>query len=233
MTQFPNTTQDAILLNESDKENYKQYMQQPQNAFIYQIKGRPAFAYGDIYLQKDQRVIADTKSLLWMDGGVSIETGCRGGCVGAAMRTCSGESCCLNTYVGSDANQKLSVGFQLPGDLMAFGVSPDNGWVFTYDAFIAGTDNLLVSSRFSSCCACLCGDESMFLSTVQVKKSEMGVVLAGGYGMIERHDVPEGQTLLVSKGLFFAARQDAEFDVGLVGQECGGLKIIFAALMVE
>ncbi len=45
----------------------------------------------------------------------------------------------------------------------------------------------------------------------------IGVVLAGGYGMIERHDVPEGQTMLISRGLFFAAREDANFQVGLVG----------------
>jgi uncharacterized protein (AIM24 family) len=51
----------------------------------------------------------------------------------------------------------------------------------------------------------------------------MGVVLAGSYGMIERHDIPEGQTLLVSRGLFFAAKEDVDFEVGLIGQECFGL----------
>jgi len=41
--------------------------------------------------------------------------------------------------------------------------------------------------------------------------------------MIERHDIPEGQTLIVSKGLFFAAQENVSFEVGLIGQECCGL----------
>jgi uncharacterized protein (AIM24 family) len=214
------------LLDESNKQGFSSQIGQQKGAFVYQIKGRPAFAFGDIWLQNGQRVIADTKSLLWMDGSVQVETGIPGSICSALMRSCSGEACCLNTYSNVTSNNvpsKVTVGFELPGDIMAFGVTNNNGWVFTYDAFIAGTDNLQISSRFSSCCACLCGDESVFVTTVSVKDGEMGVVLAGSYGMIERHDVPDGQTLLVSKGLFFAARQDAQFDVGLIGQECGGL----------
>jgi len=224
MAQLPQQSYDTLtLLDEKGKQGFEQQLKQQQSAFVYQIKGRPAFAFGDIWLQSGQRVIADTKALLWMDGQLQVETGIRGGPISGLMRSCSGESCCLNTYVGTSNNQKVTVGFELPGDIMAFGVTNKNGWVFTYDAFVAGTDNLKISSRFSSCCACLCGDESVFLTTATVPEGEMGVVLAGSYGMIERHDIPEGQTLLVSKGLFFAAREDVNFDVGLIGQECGGL----------
>lgn len=222
MAQLPPQDYDTLtLLNESGKQDFQKQLQ--QQAFVYQIKGRPAFAFGDIWLQNGQRVIADTKALLWMDSGLDVKTSIKGGICSGIMRSCSGESCCLNTYVGTSANQKVTVGFELPGDIMAFGVTNEHGWVFTYDAFIAGTDNLIISSRFSSCCACTCGDESVFLTTARVKKEELGVILAGSYGMIERHDIPEGQTLLVSKGLFFAARDDASLDVGLIGQECCGL----------
>jgi uncharacterized protein (TIGR00266 family) len=232
----PKQSYDTLaLIDEKTKGEFQSgYGQQQQqssstsSAFIYQIKGRPAFAFGDIYLSNGQRVIADTKSLLWMDGNIQVETSLAGGSIcSSILRSMSGESCCLNTYIGnsSDNNKKdkVSVGFELPGDIMAFGVTNNNGWVFTYDAFIAGTNNLQISSRFSSCCACMFADQSVFLTTCKVKEGEMGVVLAGSYGMIERHDVPDQQTLLVSKGLFFAAREDTQFEVGLIGQECGGL----------
>lgn len=206
-----------------EKQNFSDYVAK-ENAFIYSIKGRPAFAFGDIYLKPNQKVIADSRALLWMDGEIDVGTNMRGGCCAGFMRNCSGEPCCLNDYdnKGND-NAKVSVGFQLPGDIMAFGVTPDNGWVFTYDAFIAGSNNLVVSSRFSGCCACIFADESVFLTTAKVKQGEFAIVLAGSYGMIERHEVPDGETLLVSRGLFFAARSDVSFDVGLIGQECCGL----------
>jgi len=219
MAQPPKQAYDTLtLLDESKKQQFQ------QNAFVYQIKGRPAFSFGDIWLQPGQKVIADTKALLWMDGQVDVSTGINGNICDSIMRNCSGESCCLNTYTGTQANQKVSFGFELPGDMLAFGVNDSSKWVFTYDAFIAGTDNLNISCRFSGCLACLCADISMFLTTVSIKnQNDMGIVLAGSYGMIERHDIPEGQTLLVSRGLFFAAKEDVNFEIGLIGQECLGL----------
>jgi len=218
MAQPPQQSYDTLtLLDESGKQNFQ------QNAFVYQIKGRPAFAFADVWLQSGHRLLADPKSLLWMDGKLEVETSIPGDCCSAIMRNCSGEPCCFNTYVGNEANQKVTVGFELPGDMLAFGVADNSKWVFTFDAFIAGTDNLNISARFSSCLACLCADTSVFVTTVGVPSGQMGVVLAGSYGMIERHDIPEGQTLIVSKGLFFAAREDVNFEVGLIGQECGGL----------
>lgn len=229
-TQLPTVSYDNIALVDSDQRNdYSQGMQ--QQAFVYQIKGRPAFAYGDVWLQKDQRVIADSTAMLWVDGDIEIQTNMPGGICAAWMRTCSGEPCCFNTYVGTGTNQKVTFGFELPGDLMAFGVSPGNGWCLTFDAFVAGTDNLIISSRFSGCCACYCGDEAPFITKATVKTGDMGILLAGGYGMVERHDVPQGQTLLVSRGLFFAAREDSSFDMGLVGGLmnlcCTGSGIVF------
>jgi len=169
MAQPPKQSYDTLtLLDESGKQNFQ------QNAFVYQIKGRPAFAFADVWLQKDHRLIADTKSLLWMDGQLNVETGIHSDCCGAIMRDCSGESCCLNTYIGTNSNQKVTVGFELPGDMLAFGVTDNSKWVFTYDAFIAGTDNLLISARFSSCLACLCADTSVFLTTVKVPDGQMG-----------------------------------------------------------
>jgi uncharacterized protein (TIGR00266 family) len=216
----------AALINPDEREGWETTMKADGNkhAFVYMIKGRPAFAYGDIYLQQGQRVIADSKGLLWMDGKIDVETGCVGGPVVSFLRQCAGEPCCMNTYVGTENNQKVTVGFELPGDIVSFAVTPKNGWVMTKDAFVAGTDNLLVSTRFSSCFTWMCGDEGAFLTKVSVPDGQMGVFMGGGYGMIERHDVPEGTTLIVSRGLFFAAREDTEFEVSLFGQECLGLK---------
>ncbi len=193
MSTAPQVSYDtANMLDNGEKENFVNDMGK-KNAFVYQIKGRPAFAvclfwveravrcttqkneqFGDIWLQNGARMIADPTGLLWMDGDVTVETGMRGGCCASYMRQCSGEPCCLNTYIGTGDNQKVTVGFELPGDLMAFGVTNGNGWCFSFDGFVAGTDNLIISSRFSGCCACICADEAPFLTTAKVKEGEMG-----------------------------------------------------------
>jgi len=209
----------VALLNQGEKDTYVKQMseKQTQQAFIYQIKGRPVFAFGDIFINQNQKIICDSTALLWMDGDLQVETECSGGCVPSFLRKLSGEPCCFNTFTANTNGQKVTVGFELPGDLMAFGVTPKNGWVVTSTAFVAGTSNLKVACRFSSCLACCCGDEAVFLTKVSVDEGDQAVFLAGGYGMIERHDIPEGQTFLVSRGLFFAAHETTQFEVGLIG----------------
>ena len=48
-----------------------QFVTQSQNdisqLLLYQIKGKPAFAYADIHIQKGQKVITDGNMMLWMD----------------------------------------------------------------------------------------------------------------------------------------------------------------------
>jgi len=191
--------------------------QQEQPLMFYQIGGRPAFSYGDIYVQPNQKILADGKAMLWMDGSLQVDTECYGGCGSACMRSCSGESCCMNNFSGLG---KLTVGFETPGDMLAFAVTPSHAWCLTKSAFVAGTNNLKVSSKFAGCLACCCTDEGPFLTTVEINpesNTQAGIFLAGSYGMLERHDVPEGKELYVGKGNFFAGHASKDLDVGLVG----------------
>jgi len=178
------------------------------------VSGRPMFANVDIDLQAGQKIVADGKTLLWMDGEMRMETGCHGGCCHAMGRWCSRESCCMNLYEGG---QKIGFGFTLPGDMMSFGVTKGNGWIMSQGAFIAGTANLAVSGKFTGCCTCVAG-EGLFLTHVFCGHAGTnGMFFAGGYGSIVRHDVARGQVLFVDHGLFFAAHEATRITVGLVG----------------
>lgn len=194
------------------------------NLFIYQLKGKPAFAYADIHLQPNQRIVSDGNSLLWMDEKIDEpDTTCWGGPVQSCARTLAGEKCCFNTYTNKDQQRrKISFSFNDPGDMLSFGVSPGNGWILTRGAFVAGTDNLDVTGRCIGCCACLLNDfvgEGAILTRVRLREGEQGpaVFLAGSFGQLVRHDVPQGQVLMVSKGLFFAAHETTRFSISLVG----------------
>jgi uncharacterized protein (AIM24 family) len=184
---------------------------------FYQIGGRPAFSYGDIMVQPNQKVLTDGRAMLWMDGSLQVDTECYGGCPAACARSCSGESCCMNNFSGAG---NLTVGFENPGDMLAFAVTPQFGWVLTKSAFVAGTSNLHVSSKFAGCCVCCCTDQGPFLTTVTIEPesgTQSGVFLAGSYGMLERHDVPQGKELYVAGGNFFAGHIQNDLMLGVVG----------------
>jgi len=179
----------------------------------YAIKGRPAYAYTDVGLKPGQQLLADAGAMLWMDGEVQMETDCYGGCGNAFCRTCSGESFCQNLFTGAG---NVTVGLTLPGDMIPFEVTPGNGWVLSRKAFVSGTSNLIVTSRFAGCAAACFGGEGPFLTKVYCTQGK-GVFLAGNYGSLERHEVPYGQALFVDHGLFFAAHEAAPLRIGIVG----------------
>lgn len=191
----------------------------------YELKGRPAFAYANIILENDQTVVADTSAMLWVDHDLTVDTYMAGWPWEACCRTFSGEPCCMNSFANTTGGRtEVALGFELPGDMMAFGVDADTSWLLTTTSFVGSTDNVAISGAFSGCGACCCADEGPFLTTVSSNDSNPGIVFAGGYGVIARQVVADGEQLYVSAGLFFAAEASQGLACGLVGQECCGCK---------
>jgi len=177
------------------------------------VSGRPMFASVDIDLQEGQQVLADGGSLLWMEGGMAMETECVNGLLASIGRCCAGEACCLNRYTGPG---KISLGFPLPGDMMCFAVGPGAGWILSKGAFVAGSNNIYISARFSGFCASVFSGEGPFLTHVTCKDGQ-GMFYAGGFGSITRHDIAAGQVFIVDHGLFFAAHEATRLHVAPIG----------------
>jgi len=104
----------------------------------------------------------------------------------------------------------------LPGDILPFAVTPGAGWVVASSSFVCGTPNTKVSARFAGCAMCLCGGEGMFLTHV-TSTGGKALFYAGSYGQIQRIEVPAGSTALVHTGLFFAAADHTQIEVGMPG----------------
>lgn len=188
---------------------------QPQLRAI--VSGRPMFGQVDILLGDGEKVTADAGSLTWMDGDIPIETGCHGGCWASFCRTCANEHCCFNTYTGPG---RVGFSFPLPGDIEAFAVTPEHGWILSQGSFICGTDNVLVSARFTGCLACCTASEGMFVSKVTIMPEEPrkpGMFFAGGFGAIKRHDLEPNKIMYVDNGMFFAAEENTRLQVAVVG----------------
>lgn len=177
------------------------------------VSGRPMFASVEVFLDQNDQVLGDAGAMTWMDEDIKIETEVKDGCGAGLCRVLANESFCLNTFQGPG---KVGFSFDLPGDMVAFAVSPDYGWVLSRGAFICGSTNIKVSGRFAGLCACLMTDEGPFLTKI-TSANGPGVFYAGGFGSIVRHDIPAGQVFFCDNGLFFAANDKTKIQVGLVG----------------
>lgn len=179
----------------------------------YKVHGRPAFAAVTVFLGDGEQVVGDGGSLLWMDGDIDANAFCAGGCISSCRRSFSGESCYFVRYTGPGY---VTFGFDDPGDMLAFAVTPEKGWILTQRAFVAGSPDLLVTSRFAGCCTCQIADEGAFFTKVNTEEP-LGVMFAGGFGEIVRHNIPSGKILFVDNGLFFAAHDKTRIRMQIFG----------------
>jgi uncharacterized protein (TIGR00266 family) len=186
----------------------------PQSLLDAAVAHRPSFAHVEVKLDAGKQVLGNWGAMLWMDGGVKMDTWCYGGfCNACCWRQYALEHMCYNMYSGAGT---VAFGFDLPGDILPFAATHDQGWCLTNSSFVCGTPNTVVSGKFAGCCMCLFGGEGFFLTTI---RAESGTALfyAGGYGQIQRHQVPEGRQFFVNTGLFFAASEQTKFAVGCPG----------------
>jgi len=192
---------------------------------------KAAFAHVQFQLDAGQEVLADGGAMIWMDSLVAMDTQV-GDCWPACWRKCAGESCCQNKFTGPGM---VAFSFKLPGDMVSFSVSKQVGWKLSASSFVCGTSNIEVSTRFAGCYACVCGGEEAFLTTCKVKEDsdkDNGMFYAGGYGAITKHELNEGDTIVLSSGCFFACAEDLPFELKMPGGCftccCGGEGICVA-----
>jgi len=180
-----------------------------------EIKNRPCFAHAALTLDNNA-VISDNGAMIWQlseTGKLNIETNCHaGGCCSACWRTAARENCCLNKYEGSG---EVCFAFDLPGDILPFMLEPNHGWILTKGAFVCGTPGITISAKWKGCQAWCCSGEGGFLTWITANGTDM--FFAGGFGCIQRLTIPEGKTLYVNTGLFFAASDTTPINITIPG----------------
>jgi len=186
-----------------------------------QVINRPSFAHVQVKLGGDTAIISDAGAMLWQinsgDDGISMDTGCHlGGCYHGCWRTCARESFCFNRYEGEG---EIAFGFDLPGDIIPFACNEELGFVLTKGAFVCGTENICISSKWKGCAAFCCSGEGGMLTHV-MSDDGMGIFYAGSFGMIQKQKIPDDLTLCVNTGLFFGGPEDIIIDVEIAGGCC-------------
>jgi len=131
--------------------------------------------------------------------------------VNSWLRTLALESCCQNEFKGPG---EVAFGFELPGDILPFAVTPSDGWIVGAGSFVCGSTNVVVSAMFPGCATCCCAGEGMFLTHVLASEGK-GVFYAGDFGALQRHEIAAGKTFCISAGRFFACSDKTEIHVGL------------------
>lgn len=182
--------------------------------YEYTIKGGEAFAELWINLGAGQTIKAEGGAMSYMDGTVQMETQ-SGGFFKGIKRAFSGESFFQNLFTGPG---NIVFAPSLPGSIIELDINVSNGWLLQRDGYIASSPNIEVSSKWGGLKS-MFGGEGAILTHVGLQEGggNKGTVFAGGYGSIQKHEVPSGKEFVVDTGIFFATEDTTQFKTSKVG----------------
>lgn len=181
-----------------------------------EIKGGSGNMHLDVFLAKDQTLIADKHAMLFMDGDIQFVTEMKKGAIG---RMLSGETAFMSKYTGtSDSKlQRLCLGVGMPGDIIKIDINVGESWKLSRGAFLAGTHDLLVTGKSNMIGLLGVGqDEGAVLSYVKAKTFP-GTFWVASYGYIERHELKDGDTMLVDNEHFLACPGNVSYSIQRLG----------------
>jgi uncharacterized protein (TIGR00266 family) len=178
----------------------------------FEILGGEMFSTVAINLKANQQVLAEAGSMAFMDGKIDMSTSTGGGVWKGLKRSFSGESFWQNTFTGPGI---LTLANGLPGDTESFNVAANEGWVLTRDAYLGGTTNIEVSTKWGGFKTMFTGEGALL---THVKSTGgPGLFFAGCYGALKKHEIPEGEEFAVDNGLFFACPEGTKFKMSKIG----------------
>jgi len=192
-------------------------MNQDKSFLKYEIVGKPAFSLVRIHLeQPGQQVKAEGGAMVYMSGHISMETKSAGGLMKGLQRKFSGESMFQNFFTLPDGSPPGMVAFAhgAPGDIVHLHLNQGEEWTLSRDAYICGTPSIEVTSKLGGFKSIL-GGEGLVLTKLYAEAE--GDVWIGGYGFVERHDLKDGEELVVDNGVMMAFQSQINHTVSKVG----------------
>ena len=180
----------------------------------YEINGKPAFSTVKIYLENPgQQVVAEGGAMIYMDGQIQVSTKSSGGILSGFKRTLSGESMFLNFFELPPGAPTGSVTFAhaTPGDIVHMHLAQGEQWLLNDGAFLCGTPSIKVGSKFSGFKGLFGSNELFFVEITTEAESDLWF---GGYGLVERHEIPQGAQFFVDHGIMMAFNAGMQYSVG-------------------
>jgi len=166
-----------------------------------------------IPLHDGQEVQAEPGALLYMAGGVEMDTAMRGGLWGGIRRMVAGESLFISRFRSRGEGQ-VAFAAPHPGKLRQVDLDGSRPWLCQRDSFLCATEGVEVGIAFTRRFgAGLFGGEGFILERL----SGAGICMIHGGGNFIEFDLVPGQTLRVDTGCIVAFEESVRYDIQFVG----------------
>jgi len=178
----------------------------------YQIRGTTMQTV-DVQLQQGETVYTESGGMAWMTSNIKMETGMKGGLMGAIGRGLAGESLFLVDYTCESGEGWVTFASEFPGKIVPLQLGPGESMICQKDAFMCAEKSVTLEMHFRKRLGTgLFGGEGFILQ----KLTGPGTAFVELAGEITEYELQPGQELKVDTGHIAMYQPSVDFDIETV-----------------
>jgi len=182
----------------------------------YEIKGS-IMPILEFTLNKGDVLWTEQGGMSWMNDGIKMDTGGRGGIGGFLGRVMTGESQWVTYYIGERDNAKIVFTPELPGHVVPIQLAEGQSIVAQQDAFMVATEHINRSVHLQRRLgAGFIGGEGFVLQ----KFTGPGIVFLEIGGDVAEYTLAQNETMRVNPGYVAVYEPSVDYDI----QRVSGIK---------
>ena len=165
-----------------------------------------------IKLDAGQSIYTQSGGMLWMTGGINMETNMKGGLGKGLGRMISGDSLFMATYTANAPGQEIAVASSFPGSILDLTMN-GNGIIAQKSAFLCAEPNVTLSAYVTrSIGAGLFGGEGFVLQRI----TGFGKVFLEIDGSLVERILAPGETIKVDTGNVAAFEESVAYQAEMI-----------------
>jgi len=182
----------------------------------YEIKYAPSYSLLEVQLPPEGFVTAEAGAMTYMSKNVEVKTRTRvdqSGIWGTIkVSLLGGETLFINDYIARGSEGKVGFVSAPLGDITRLEVDQERGYIVQSSAYIASSPSVRLDTQWQGFTKGLFG-QNLFM----IKTLGQGDVFVNTFGAIDKHELKEGETLIVDNFHLAALSTTSKYQVRMFG----------------
>lgn len=182
----------------------------------YEIKYRPSYSLLEVQLPPEGIITAEAGAMTYMSSNIEVKTRTRmkeSGLWGTIkVSLLGGETLFINDYISRGGPGKVGFVSAPLGDITSLDVKPEKGYIVQSAAYIASTSGVKLDTEWQGFTKGLFG-QNLFM----IKTLGEGDIFINTFGAIDKHELKEGETLVVDNFHLAALSAACQYKVRMFG----------------
>ena len=196
----------------------------------YEVKGS-VMPLLEVTMKKGEVLWTEQGGMSWMNDGIKMDTGGRGGIGGFLGRMVTGESAWITYYIAERDNAKIIFTPELPGHIVPVELAEGESIIAQQDAFMTASEHVRRSVHIQRRLgAGFIGGEGFILQKI----TGPGVAFLEIGGEVAEYELAEGETMRANPGYVAMYEPSVDYDIqrvrGIKNMLFGGEDLFLANL---